>query len=100
MRGMKVFLVIALLLVAAGIGFYVWQRGEAPKMPPPPLEGPKVTVPNEPAPPRFPMGESEKALPALKESDPTILQALAALVGPDAVARYLVPEELVRHIVV
>jgi hypothetical protein len=42
----------------------------------------------------------EKALPALKESDPDVQKALAGVFGAKSVTQFVVPENIVRHIVV
>lgn len=38
-------------------------------------------------------------LPALAESDPTILETIGAIAGPDAVKRYLAPDNLISRLV-
>jgi hypothetical protein len=50
----------------------------------------------------IPEGQSAdaKPLPALKESDPDLRDSLVGLFGPKPVAQFLVPENIVRHIVV
>jgi Protein of unknown function (DUF3014) len=47
-----------------------------------------------------PASTDTKPLPALKESDPDVREALVGVVGAQSVSRFLVPENLVRHIVV
>jgi hypothetical protein len=44
--------------------------------------------------------DTDAGLPALNESDPLVRDSLAGLVDPRLVERFLVPEDIVRHIVV
>lgn len=96
--------VVALLLVAAGAAVYFLRPFE-PRRPPlqqsaaPP--GPRVV--EAPAGPRFPVpapAPEEKPLPPLKDSDASMLEALSTLIGPQALANFILPETLVRHLVV
>lgn len=91
-----------ILLVIGGAGLYL-MRGEAPA-PEAVVETPRPTV-ETPAP--LPTRASETPppartlpLPPLDESDPEVLGGLTELLGQDAVMRYIVPERLVRNIVV
>jgi len=69
---------------------------EAPK---PPVEAPQAAT--EPA-VRNPIPETAdtKPLPPLKQSDPDVRQALINVFGAKAVTQFLVPENVIRHIVV
>lgn len=69
---------------------------QAPK---PPVEAPQTAT--EPA-VRNPIPESTdtKPLPPLKESDPEVRQALVDVFGAKAISQFLVPESVVRHVVV
>jgi DUF3014 family protein len=69
---------------------------EAPK---PPVEAPQAAT--EPA-VKNPIPETNdaKPLPPLKESDPDVRQSLIDVFGAKAVTQFLVPENVVRHIVV
>ena len=92
----------AILLVVGGIGYYV-MRGDAPE-PEAVVETPQSPV-ETPAPPpavvdAAPPPERTLPLPPLDESDPEVLGGLTELLGQDAVMRHLVPERLVRNIVV
>jgi hypothetical protein len=91
------------LLIAGGVGLYLLRdEGPAPEpaastppavdtaLPPPP---PPVTATTAPPPRALP-------LPALDESDPDMLGALTELFGQAAVTQFLVPERIIRHIVV
>jgi Protein of unknown function (DUF3014) len=69
---------------------------EAPK---PPVEAPQAAT--EPA-VRNPIPENpdSKPLPPLKESDPDVRKALVDVFGVKAISQFLVPESIVRHVVV
>jgi Protein of unknown function (DUF3014) len=92
-----------ILLVVGGIGYYVL-RGDAPE-PEAVVDTPQPVV-ETPAPPApavvetAPPSERTLPLPPLDESDPEVLGGLTELFGQDAVMRHLVPERLVRNIVV
>jgi hypothetical protein len=98
---MRAVAVVALLLVAAGIAYYMWQRNQAPA---PVAVGAPPAAPAAPAAPPAPRYPVEVAaatpLPALKESDPTLLEALATLFGADPLRQFFLPDEIVRRIVV
>jgi len=66
-----------------------------------------AAVPAKPAPPvepavKYPLPESttQEALPPLNESDGAMKNALEGLIGKQSVERFVIPDELVRHIVV
>ncbi|MBV8342818.1 MAG: DUF3014 domain-containing protein [Gammaproteobacteria bacterium] len=48
----------------------------------------------------LPEGEGGGALPALNDSDPVAHDSLAGVLGQDTVEQFLVPQNIVRHIVV
>jgi len=62
---------------------------------------PQPAVPEEPA-VKHPLPESAapEPLPPLNESDEPMKNALADLIGKESVEQFIVPDELVRHIVV
>jgi hypothetical protein len=64
---------------------------------PPPAEEPAIAHP-------LPQGPDDAAskvpLPALADSDPALTSALGAIIGDAAVKSYLVPENIIRRIVV
>jgi Protein of unknown function (DUF3014) len=74
--------------------------------PPAPTEAPHVatTPPQNATEPAIrnpvPEGTDTKPLPPLKDSDPDVHDSLVALFGARAVSQFLVPENIVRHIVV
>lgn len=92
-----------ILLVIGGAGFYL-MRDEAPA-PEAVVETPRAVVETPAAPPTSvaetaPPPARTLPLPPLDESDPEVLGGLTELLGQDAVMKHLVPERLVRNIVV
>ena len=63
--------------------------------PPPPMaaEEPPIEHP-------MPEPERQEPLPPLAETDVPMRNALAELIGKDSVEQFLVPDEVIRHIVV
>lgn len=92
----------AILLVIGGAGFYL-MRDEAPA-PEAAVEAPQpVAATPAPLPTRAvetPPPARTLPLPPLDESDPEVLGGLTEILGQDAVMKHLVPERLVRNIVV
>jgi hypothetical protein len=91
------------LLVAGGIGLY-FLRGGAPE-PAAVVDVPQpvVTTPAPPPPaaaPPAPAPVPTLPLPPLDESDVDLIGGLTELLGQPAVAQYLVPERIVRNVVV
>ena len=90
------------LLIGVGVGLYFLRDGEP--APEPAVEAPQPvadTVAPDPlpvAPPALP--PRTLPLPPLDDSDVDVLGGLTELFGQQAVTQYLVPERLVRHIVV
>jgi Protein of unknown function (DUF3014) len=90
-------------LVLAGLGtYFYYQRKDAALEPqqdvqvqePGGAQAPKIENP-------VPAPEPEAPpLPKLKESDPAVRDALTVVVGDQAVAKYLVPQEVIRRFVV
>lgn len=98
------------LVVVAGVAivaaaWHFWPR-EAPPPPPAPVvqAGPApvpepATAEHHPV-PEVPDAPPAKPLPSLDDSDRDFLEALAGAAGADRLARFLVPERIVRNIVV
>lgn len=94
----------AAVLAAIGVGVYYFSQRdagpaaedtavvEAPRVTPPPAPPPAAAAP--------PPIEREIPLPPLDESDPDVQGGLTELFGPEAVEKFLVPERIVRNIVV
>ncbi len=95
---------IVVLGIAGAVYYYKYHAA----VPPPPVQA-------EPAPPAqapaqaatepaihnpVPVPADSKPLPALKDSDPDVREALVGVLGARSVSQFLVPENLVRHIVV
>src|SRR5688572_8117438 len=92
----------AILLVVGGLGFYL-MRDDTPE-PEAVVDTPQPVV-ETPAPSPTSVVEAPQPartvpLPPLDESDPEVLGGLTEIFGQDAVMRHLVPERLVRNIVV
>jgi Protein of unknown function (DUF3014) len=95
----------AVVVIAAGTWFYLHNRHPLPSVPvaaqmpaaPAPAAEPAIQHP-------LPEGREIPALkgpvPALADSDPSLSDALKALIGEGAVKDYLRPESIVRHLVV
>jgi hypothetical protein len=97
----KPMMVVAAVVVAAGVGVAYYFHTHAT----PPARLPVAAAPessaSEPAieHPAPPSSAPSGPLPALGDSDPSIRDALAQAAGNDAM-QYLVPESIIRHIVV
>lgn len=87
-------------IVVVGLGAW-WWFSRAPAVPEapaeivetPPVETPAIRNP-------VPAAASDQPLPALADSDEPLFDALAKLVGFDALKQYVIPKDLIRHIVV
>jgi hypothetical protein len=102
MEANRIVLVVAAVVGASAAAWY-FLRSPAPAPAPAPVAAvaPKP-VPAKPEHYPEPAAGEEPArpLPALDDSDGAFLAALAAVIGQDAAGRFLVPERLVRNIVV
>ena len=96
---------VAVVVVAAGTWYYLQSRHAEPARPPeaaqtpPPAEPPAEPAIRHP----LPGGQaptSTAPLPSLADSDPALGDALRQVVGPAAVKDYLLPESIIRHLVV
>ena len=95
----------AVVLAGAGAGYYFWQQSHAPAPQPAPVAAPLVasappaeTEKHYPA-PMVPEAPAQP-LPELDASDQHLQDALATLIGVEPLNKYLVPQEIVRRIVV
>ncbi|HEX4944439.1 MAG TPA: DUF3014 domain-containing protein [Usitatibacteraceae bacterium] len=98
------------LIVVAGLGavaaaWYFWPAAQPPTIPPPVAQVKPAAAPESAPAEHYPVPESAEAepakpLPALDASDKELQDALAGPLGADALARFFVPERLVRNIVV
>ncbi len=98
------YVIAACAVVGLSIGamVYITQRKPNPPKPAETVALPAPTAaPEEPA-VKYPVAASpgEEALPALDQSDVPLLGALGDLIGKPQAQQFLVPESLVRHIVV
>jgi hypothetical protein len=95
------------LLAGVGAAFYFLQEKRSPE----PLPAPAAAVVPAPAPPaepetHYPVPQpappqaTAAPLPELNQSDPVAQDALATLIGAELLNKFLVPQEIVRHIVV
>jgi hypothetical protein len=96
----------AVIVVAAGTWYYLQSRhAAAPRTPsaaqlPAPAELPAEPAIQHPLPAAEGESASKAPLPALADSDPALIDALGAVAGTAAVKDYLLPENIVRHMVV
>ena len=94
------------IIVAAGIavGGWFWYSSRATPPPPPPAaRAPPAPAPANTAPQisnPLPSGDNAAALPALNDSDQVVHDSLAGVLGRNPVEEFLVPQNIVRHIVV
>jgi len=97
------YIAAAVGVVALSIGavVYISQREPEAPAPAPAAAAPKPAPPPEPA-VKYPVAAApaEEALPALDQSDQPLLSALSGLIGKGAADKYLVPEGVIRKIVV
>src|SRR5450631_1649583 len=101
-RSVLPYLLVALLALAAGGGYYLWRMREPPTLPPAP-EPAAQTAPTPKGEPRIehPIDSAPASppLPALADSDPALGSALAATFGKASFEQFFVPETIVRHLV-
>jgi len=98
---------VCVLLVAGGLGYFFWSRhapvpaAELPATPPPPPPpAPPEPETMHPVPGDAVVAKQSPPLPALNDSDPALLASLDEILGTQTVKKYLIPENLVRRIVV
>jgi len=93
----------AVVVIAAGAWYYLANR-HAP-MPPAAVQQPLPAGPSDEAPVEHPLPAAAESapsapLPSVADSDAPLSDALARIVGASAVKDYLLPENIVRHMVV
>ena len=91
---------IVVLGLLGAVYYYKYYGRVAPPPVPPPQVKPAQTVAEPAIHNPVPESTQTKPLPALKDSDPDVHDALVALYGARIVGQFLVPENLVRHLVV
>lgn len=96
---------LLVVLVAAGAGYYLWQKNHPQAEPQAPTPAPQASAPPI-APPaiQHPIGEAgvdarEVPLPALGESDKPLRDALAGVIPPASLGQYFLLDGLVRRVV-
>jgi hypothetical protein len=93
----------AVVVLVGAVGFYLRShRTVLPSVPTAPLAVPVDATPSaaNPLPTASQAGGAAAPLPALNDSDSTLLEALTQLTSPTAVKDYLQPENVVRRLVV
>jgi hypothetical protein len=97
-RNKAIFALVAILLLGAVAAWYWWGRLAPTPVPPPPVSAPATTEAepqvHNPLPPATGSG-----LPALNQSDAPFSAAVTDLPGARALADFLRPENLIRHLV-
>src|SRR5215469_8921895 len=100
------WLVGAVVAAAVAAGGWYWYsgRGRSVAPPPPPVQTAAPQPPANAAPaisnPIPAEGPGAAALPALNDSDPVVTDSLVGVFGRRPVEQFLVPQNIVRHIVV
>jgi hypothetical protein len=106
--GLRNAIIVVVAIVAVALAWLFWKQLFAPVAKPVaqvPAEPPKVAVAPPAAEPEVrhpieaPPGVPAVPLPALGESDRAAAEALSSAIGADALARYVLPQDLVRRIV-
>lgn len=102
-RRRLVWLIGAVVAAAIVAGGWYWYAGRSrPAAEPPPVHAvaPQPATENAPS-IAHPMPEgASAALPALNDSDPVVHDSLAGVFGREPIEKFLVPQNIVRHIVV
>jgi hypothetical protein len=95
----------AVVVVIAGVGayyrYYASPQPQKVQQPPPAPPPPETNADNGGIQHPIPSGGADSAaLPPLNQSDQVVRDSMAGLLGPKSVEQFLVPENIVRHIVV
>ncbi|HUE09564.1 MAG TPA: DUF3014 domain-containing protein [Steroidobacteraceae bacterium] len=100
----KPMIAVAAVVVAVGLGAAYYWHSRSTQSASVPVAAQQTPPPSEPAiehpVPQPGESASNGPLPSLAESDPAMKDALSHLTGSDAVMQYLVPDSIIRHIVV
>jgi Protein of unknown function (DUF3014) len=101
-RRKTAWLVAAVVAVAIAVGGWFWYSSrEAAPVAPVPVAAPAPPPPSEAQVSHpIPAEADAAALPALNDSDPVAHDSLAGVIGREPVEQFLVPQNIVRHIVV
>jgi Protein of unknown function (DUF3014) len=98
------WIIAAAVAAAVAAGGWYWYAGRARTAAEPPPVSPAAPQPAANAAPPIshpiPGEGSPTALPALNDSDPVVHDSLVGVFGRTAVEQFLVPQNIVRHIVV
>jgi hypothetical protein len=92
----------AVVVIAAGSWYYLHSRQAATARQPAAAGQPEPAQVSEP-PVQHPLPAGDPGsppLPSLADSDPALSEALALVAGREAVKSYLLPEKIIRHMVV
>jgi len=100
--------IVAGAVIAGAAAFYFWYWTREPPLPAPAAVSSTLPAPAAPEPeagqhfpaPQPPEPVAARELPALDASDRTVLDDLAGLASADTIARYVVPQQIIRNIVV
>jgi len=100
-----VWYVVPVVVLGAGLGGYLYYQKNKAEPPPPAAKAAPLPAPAaEPAPPAIahpvPGDAAQAALPALNDSDRALHDSLAKLADAKSLDQLLVPENLVRNLVV
>jgi Protein of unknown function (DUF3014) len=100
-RRKVIWLVAAIVAVMLVVGGWYWYSSHHAAAPPVAAAPPQPAVNNEAQIAHPLAGANANApLPALNDSDQVVHDSLAGVIGGDPVAQFLVPQNIVRHIVV
>jgi Protein of unknown function (DUF3014) len=95
---------VVVLGLLGAVYYYKYHAAVPPpavKTEPPPVAAPAPQAATEPAIKNpVPLPADTQPLPALKDSDPDVRESLVGVFGARSISQFLVPENVVRHIVV
>jgi hypothetical protein len=95
---------VAVVGLSVGAVLYFSYRDKAPPVTKPPVAvapAPEPVLPPEPAVKNpLPPAESQVPLPKLEDSDQPMASSLEEVLGKEAIERFVIPKDLIRHIVV